>query len=351
MSDVVTPQAGTTSIAEQTQIQIQQRMLGLILGAAVLGLLVAASLAVGSRSIALGEVWEALTNYDRSNDEHLVVRELRVPRTVLGLVVGAALGVAGAVMQALTRNPLAEPGILGVNAGASAAVAVAIALGATTVLSYVWFSFAGAALAGALVYVLGGASHSGSNPVRLTLAGAALSVVLGSFTKLLLINYPQTFLKFRFWAVGGIQGRDFDVIVPISVFVAIGLIIAFSLARSLDSVALGSETSRALGASPNKVWAGAAVCVVLLSGAASAAAGPIGFVGLTAPHVARSVVGTQHRWVLPYSMMVAAGAVLGADVAGRMVIRPGEISTGIMTALIGGPFFVMLVRRKRIAQL
>ncbi|WP_127782543.1 iron ABC transporter permease [Rhodococcus sp. X156] len=329
------------------------RRTGLAVGVLVLLVLSLLSLAVGSRGIPLGTTLQALFSHDPTNDLHLLVVDLRVPRTLLALVVGAALGLAGTIMQALTRNPLAEPGILGINAGAAAAVAIGIsALGITTIMGYVWLGFLGAGLAGVAVYVLGRAHDVGTNPVRLVLAGAGIGFVLLALTNMVLINSDETtYDAYRNWNTGSLQGRGWEVLPVVAVVCAVGFVIAFALSRSLDSVALGSDLSTALGISQRRTWILAAVAVLLLSGAATAAAGPIAFVGLAAPHVARLLVGPVHTWLLPYAMLLGALLMLLADVAGRVVIYPGEIGAGVMTAIIGGPFFVVLVRRRKMATL
>ncbi len=319
---------------------------------AVLVVLALLGFAVGTKPLALSTTWDAVVAFDPGNSDHLLVRYLRVPRTVLAVVVGCCLGVAGTVMQALTRNALADPGILGVNAGAAAAIAAAIAFfGVTSVTSYMWFGLFGAALAGVAVYFLGG-MRRGSSPVRLVLAGAALSIVLLALTQVVIVNSEETvFDQFRHWTVGSLQGRGTSVVLPVGLLALVGVGTAFGLARALNAAVLGEEVGRALGADPVRVWSLAALAVILTSGAATAAAGPVGFVGLTAPHLARFVTGPDHRWVLPVSMLFSAVLVLGADVLGRVVAPPGEVGVGIMVALIGGPFFVYLVRSRKLVQL
>ena len=319
---------------------------------AVLVLVAFASVAYGSKPIALGTVWDALFHVDRSVDDHLIVRELRLPRTVLGLLVGAALGAAGAVMQGLTRNPLADPGILGVEAGASLAVVFAIYLLDIGAFSgYVWFAFAGAAAAGAAVYLLGSLGRGGATPVKLALAGAAMAALLSSLTSTILLLDVETLDQYRFWAVGSLVGRGTDTIVDVAPFIAAGLVIALLTGRSLNTLALGEDVARSLGQRVGLARVTAAVAVVVLSGAATAACGPIAFVGLTIPHVARAIVGPDYRWVLPYSIVLSPILLLGADVVGRVIARPGEVQVGILTAVIGAPFFVVLVRRRRLAEL
>lgn len=339
--------AGTRRSADRSR----RRRSGLILCAVLLAATAVASVFIGTRPIPLQVTVQALVAFDPTNTEHLLVWHLRLPRALLGIVVGGALGVAGALMQALTRNPLADPGILGVNAGATLAIVAAIAFfGIVDVTGYLWFGLAGAALAGAGVYLLGGIRR-GLNPVRLVLAGSALSVVLLALTQIITVNSnEQVFDQFRHWVVGSLQGRGFDVLLPTAVLTALALGAAVALARMLDAVALGNDAGKALGADPRLVWIASALIVIVLAGTATAAAGPISFVGLTAPHVARFVVGPDHRWLLPFSMVFSALMVVGADVLGRLAGHPGEVAVGIMVALIGGPFFIVLVQRWRMVR-
>ncbi|GAA2013178.1 FecCD family ABC transporter permease [Microbacterium ulmi] len=318
----------------------------------MLAALVVVSVVVGSRMIEPGVVWRSIVAFDPADDRHLTVHLLRLPRTLLVLVVGAALGVAGTVMQAMTRNPLAEPGLLGVNAGAAAVVATGIAVTQVVAIEwYLWFSFLGAALAAGLVYALGGALSHAANPVRLVLAGAAVSVVLGAYTSTLLLNFPTVFDRFRFWDAGSFQGRSWDVLGPVSIAIAAGLILAIAVSRSLNALALGPEFGRALGVSPRRTWMLAGLAVVLLAGASTAAAGPIAFIGLTAPLIGRSVVGPDYVRLIPVSALIAGGILLSADIAGRVVALPSELQASIVSALIGAPVFIALVRRRRVPAL
>jgi len=327
------------------------RIAGLAACAAVALLGIAASLAVGSRSVPFHEVVAALTAYDGS-DAHAIVRDLRVPRTELGLLVGAALGAAGALMQGVTRNPLAEPGILGINAGAAFAVVLAIsALGISSVSAYAGFALAGAGLSALLVFVLGGAGGAGPTPVRLALAGAVLATLLVSLTSAVLVFDAQTLDEFRFWIVGSIAGRDAGVGLAVLPFIAAGLIIALAAGRRLNALALGDDVARSLGQRVGRTRIVASTGFVLLAGGAVAAAGPVAFVGLAVPHVARAIAGSDYRWVVPYSMVLGAVLLLGSDVLGRVVARPAELEVGIVTALLGAPFFIWLVRRRRLGAL
>jgi iron complex transport system permease protein len=309
------------------------------------------SIAYGSNPIPFRTVIRAITDFDGSND-HLIVRSLRVPRTLVGLMVGLCLGLSGAVMQGLTRNPLADPGLLGVDAGAALFVVIGIHLfGIATLNGYVWFSFAGAAAASVLVYALGSAGRTGATPVKIALAGAALSALLQSFTSAILLTDTQTLDQYRFWAVGSISGRDGDIARQVAPFVIVAVVVSLVSWRALDTLALGDDVARSLGASLVRNRGLCALAVVLTAGTATAACGPIAFVGLVVPHMARRFTGPEHRWLLPYSAVMAAILLLGSDVIGRVIDRPAEVQVGIVTALVGAPFFVFLARRTRLTQL
>jgi iron complex transport system permease protein len=327
------------------------RAIGLAAALGVLVVVVLLSLAVGAKPIPLGAVIDSFTSFDGSND-HLVVRELRLPRTLVGLLVGAALGVSGAMMQAITRNPLADPGLLGVNAGASLAVVIGIAVfGLGSLSAYVWLAFMGAASTSVAVYALGSMGRGGATPVRLALAGAALSALLGALTSAFVLLDQETLDRYRFWVVGSLSGRDQEVLVQVLPFIAIGLAIACATARPLNALGLGEDTARALGTRIGRTRLAAALSVTLLCGAATAACGPIGFIGLVVPLGARAIVGPDQRWLLPYSAVLGPTVLIACDVVGRVVARPSEVQVGIMTAALGGPAFVFLVRRVRMAQL
>jgi ABC-type Fe3+-siderophore transport system permease subunit len=327
----------------------------LVVLALLLALVVAAalaSIAVGTRSIGLGEVWRALFDGGLSTEEAVIVRRLRIPRTALGLLVGLALGVAGALMQGHTRNPLGDPGLLGVTAGASLAVVLAIAwFGIGTPSGYVWFAFAGALAGTVLVYAIGSAGRGGATPVTLALAGAALSALLYALVRAVLVSDQQTLDSFRFWVVGALAGRGADVAWQVAPFIAIGLVLAIANAPALNLLGLGEDVARGLGQS---IWPARVVgltAITLLCGAATAACGPIAFVGLVVPHAVRAVTGPDHRWLIPCSGLLGAALLLSADVLGRIVARPGELQVGIVLALVGAPFFIALVRRRRTASL
>ncbi|MDQ8046545.1 MAG: iron chelate uptake ABC transporter family permease subunit [Patulibacter sp.] len=318
--------------------------------AALLVACVALSLAIGARTIALADVWNAVVHHAPTRDGQ-IVRELRAPRTWLGIEVGVALGVAGTLMQAMTRNPLADPGLLGVNAGAATAVVTGIVVfGIGSFGGYVWLAFAGAAAALLLVHALGGRGGSAS-PVRLALAGTAISATLTAIVGGMVLLDPGAFETFRAWEVGSLTARGPSVAGPVAVFVIVGGFAALALARPLNALALGDDTGRALGAHVGRTRAAAFAAIALLSGAATAAAGPIGFLGLTVPHMARALMGPDHRWVLPCAALLGPCLLLAADVLGRVVDRPGEIQVGVVAAILGAPVFIALVRRRRIAAL
>ena len=322
--------------------------------AAATVLAVAVSVALGSNTLGPGEVLDGLV-HGGDGDAAVIVRDLRLPRTIVGLVAGACLGLAGALMQALTRNPLADPGLLGVEAGAAAAIVTAIAvLGLTTPGAYLLFALAGAAVASILVHGVGSGSRSRpgeADPIRLVLAGSAVTAVLMAYVEGVLITDPAAFAAFRGWRFGSIAGRDvgdLDVVGPV---LLAGAVLALVLARRLNALALGDDSSRSLGLDVRRTRLLGALAITTLCGGVTALAGPIGFVGLTVPYVARLLVGVDQRRVLAMSMPLGAVLVLGADTLGRVLGRPGEISVGIVTAAIGGPVFIALVRRGRIPRL
>ncbi|MEU6260706.1 iron chelate uptake ABC transporter family permease subunit [Streptomyces sp. NPDC047043] len=324
------------------------RGLGLLASVVMLVLVALASIAIGAKELSLEQVWHGLFQ-DMGTYGDVVVDE-RLSRTVLGLLAGAALGLSGAVLQALTRNPLADPGLLGINAGASAAVVTAMTyFGVTSLSGYVWFAFVGAAAVGALVWFLGGSR--GATPVRLALAGTAISAALYGYLQAVMITDDAALGKMRFWTVGSLSSATDSTILQVLPFLAVGMLLALGLARPLNAVAMGDDTAKALGANLNRTRALSMLAATVLCGAATAACGPIAFVGLMVPHAVRSFTGPDLRWILPYATILSPVLLLGADVIGRVVARPSELQVGIITALIGGPVFIFLVRRRRTAQL
>ncbi|GAB2769103.1 FecCD family ABC transporter permease [Streptomyces bullii] len=339
-------QCAETAPAPPTRRAI--RAFGLLISVAILVAVALASIAVGAKELSLDQVWHGLFE-DSGTYGDVVVAE-RLSRTLLGLLAGAALGLSGAVLQALTRNPLADPGLLGINAGASAAVVTAITfLGVTSLSGYVWFAFFGAAAVGALVWFLGGSR--GATPVRLALAGTAISAALYGYLQAVMIMDDAALGRMRFWTVGSLSSADDSTVTQVLPFLAAGMILALALARPLNAMAMGDDTAKALGANLNRTRALSMLAATVLCGAATAACGPIVFVGLMVPHVVRSFTGPDLRWILPYAAILSPVLLLGADVIGRIVARPSELQVGILTALLGGPVFIFLVRRRRTAQL
>jgi iron complex transport system permease protein len=340
------PRAETASAPPNRRAAI--RAAGLLVSVGLLTLVALASIAIGAKELSLAQVWHGLFEVTGTYGD-VVVGE-RISRTLLGLLAGAALGLAGAVLQALTRNPLADPGLLGINAGASASVVTAITyFGVTSLTGYVWFAFLGSAAVGALVWFLGGSR--GATPVRLALAGTAISAALYGYLQAVMIMDGAALSKMRFWTVGSLASATDETIEQVLPFLVVGTVVALLLARPLNAVAMGDDTARALGANLNRTRALSMAAATVLCGAATAACGPIVFIGLMVPHVVRSFTGPDLRWILPYATVLSPVLLLGADVIGRVVARPAELQVGIVTAVLGGPVFIFLVRRRRTAQL
>ncbi|CAH9415136.1 iron chelate uptake ABC transporter family permease subunit [Streptomyces globisporus] len=325
--------------------------------AALLAVLCLLSIGLGALSIPPGDVINALTGQPTGPRIEDVIWSVRIPRTALGLAAGAALGLSGCVMQALTRNPLADPGILGVSAGAAFAIVIAAGVaGIGSLFGYIWFAFAGAMAAGVVVYLLGRMGRSGSTPVKLALAGVAVTAVLSSLTSAVVLTDPAALDRFRFWSAGSLADQDASTVLRILPFLGLGALLALASAPALNSLALGDDVAASLGRKLGLVRLQGVVAVTLLTGAAVAVIGPVVFIGLVVPHVARVLaqyagLGPDHRWLLPLSAALAAGLLLGADILGRVIARPVEVQAGIIVAFIGGPFFIALVRRRRLAEI
>ncbi|SEO39244.1 FecCD family ABC transporter permease [Trujillonella endophytica] len=326
------------------------RFLWLLAVVAALGLLMAASVAIGSRGVGWSDILAALGGSSETIEEAAVTK--RIPRTVLAVVVGGALGLAGAVMQGVTRNPLADPGVLGINMGASLAVVAGIAwFGLFSATSIIVTAIFGAALAAVFVYAVGSLGRGGPTPLKLALAGAATSAALTSFITAIVLPRGDIAANVQSFQVGGVGGATFATITPVLPFLAVGLVISLLSARSLNSLALGDELAAGLGERVALARGVAALGSVLLCGAATAVAGPIWFVGLVVPHLCRLLVGVDHRWLLPFSALTGACLLVASDVIGRIVARPGELDVGIVTALVGAPFFIAVVRRQKVREL
>lgn len=317
---------------------------------AVVGILALASLMIGTRDVPLAEVLSALRGETQTIAQAAV--SARIPRTVLALLAGAALGLAGAVMQGVTRNPLADPGILGVNIGASLAVVIAIAwFGITSSQAFVWTAIAGAGTTAVFVYLIASLGRGGATPLKLALAGAATSIAFSSLVIAVVLPRADIAGGIRSWQIGGVGGATFDRMLPVLAFFAVGFLICLLSARRLNSLALGDELAAGLGERVAFARGSATLGAILLCGATTALCGPIGFVGLVVPHACRLLVGPDHRWLLPFSALGGAALLTASDIAGRIAARPSELDVGIVTALIGGPFFIHIVRRQKVRDL
>nr|WP_281400992.1 iron chelate uptake ABC transporter family permease subunit [Amycolatopsis umgeniensis] len=324
----------------------RRRLACLVVALVVLLALLMASMMIGSTAIAPSVVWDALF-HPTADIDHFAIRDYRMPRTIVGLVVGMALGVAGALIQALTRNPLADPGILGVQAGASFAVTVAVGvLGVRDISGYLWFALAGALIVTLMVLTLG-STRRGSSPVVMVLAGVCVGAVLGGVREVLQATNPDAFDAMRSWNAGSIVGRSLDLVWPILPFFAVALVLAFAVSGPLNAMALGDDLAVTQGVRVTRTRVLAIIALTLFVGGATAIAGPIGFVGLMVPHVARWIAGQHQRWIFAYSLLLAPILLLASDILGRIVMRPSEIPVGIVTAFVGAPVLIAMVLRKK----
>lgn len=327
------------------------RLLGLAVAAVVLAGATVASILIGNFSVTVDDVLVAISR-PATTDVDRIITYIRFPRTVTGLLAGTALGIAGAVMQGITRNPLAGPGILGINSGAALAVVLAMTfLGISTAAGYVWFAFAGAAIAAVFVYALGSLGLGGATPVKLALAGAAFTAFVGAITSAITIFDATTLDDFRFWVVGSLTRADHGALTAVAPFIVVGIIAGVLTGRTLNVLALGDDMARNLG---SRLWSArvaAAVSVVLLAGGATAIAGPIAFIGLVVPHIARLITGPDYRWIMAWTLLLAPTLLLVADILGRILVSPQQLQVGIITGLAGAPFFLYLVRNRKVSGL
>lgn len=329
---------------------------GLVVGLALLavGLVVVCffSITLGARGVGPATIFKAFLEFDPNSASETVIREIRVPRTLIGIFAGAALGLSGAILQGVTRNPLADPGIMGINAGAAAFIVFGImVLGAQSVGLYVWLAFAGAGFATVVVYGIASFGREGATPIKLALAGAAVTAVLTSITSAIIMTNVDALNELRFWQVGSLAGRYFPVLAQTAPFIAVGIVLALGTGRALNGLALGDDLAVALGQRVRLTRVMMFVVVAVLCGAATAACGPIVFVGLVVPHVARMLCGPDYRWILPYSMVLTPMVLLIADIIGRVVVSPGELQVGVVLGVVGAPAFIALVRYRNLAEL
>ncbi|GHD73009.1 FecCD family ABC transporter permease [Streptomyces goshikiensis] len=323
----------------------------LLLGGLLLAVVVIASTGLGARDISALEIVKILLHPGGSGYNHDVLWTERIPRTLLGLAVGASLGASGLVMQALTMNPLSDPGVLGVEQGAAMFVVLGILfLDVSDAGGFFWLALAGSAVTAALVYLIGTRTNAGSTTIGLVLAGVAIAAVLASLVTLLVVRDEAVYSSLRFWSVGQLTGRA-QVLGEIAPFAVVGLLLALPLGRTLNLLSLGEESARGLGLRVQRAQLAAAAVAVTLCAAATAAVGPVAFVGLVAAHLARMLVGADHRWSLPLSMLCGAVLLVGADTVGRVVLDHGEVQVSVMTAIVGTPFFVWLARRRDLVRM
>ncbi|MEM9128463.1 MAG: iron ABC transporter permease [Pseudomonadota bacterium] len=326
------------------------RLIWLMIVLASIAFVCGLSVTFGVRAVSWSDILAGLSGQIDTISQAVVA--VRIPRTLLAALAGASLGLAGAVMQGVTRNPLADPGILGVNAGAAMAVVIGIAwFGIESLRAYIWIATLGAAIAACFVYAVGSLGRGGATPLKLALAGAATSIAATSLTVAIVLPRNDIAGGVRFWQIGGVGGATYDGILPILPFLAVGFAICLLSARSLNLLALGDEAAAGLGERVAFARGGAALGAVLLCGATTAACGPIGFVGLMVPHLCRTLVGVDHRWLLPFSALTGATLLIGADVVGRLLARPAELDVGIVTAFLGAPVFIWIVRQRRVREL
>lgn len=329
----------------------RRRLLGLLVLVIALMFVMLASIAIGARPLTFSAIFHSLFAADGSQAD-IIVRTLRGPRTLLGLTVGIALGIAGALIQGHTRNPLADAGLLGLNAGAAFMVVMSMYLfGLSAPGEYMWFAFAGSFIASVVVFGLSSIGNGSASPLSLALAGAAVAFFLQAMTNALLIMDQASLDGYRFWVVGSVSGRGYDVLLQVLPFLVIGLLIALASTPSLNVLSLGEDVARGLGTNVALSRTTGIIAITLLTGAATAACGPIAFIGLVVPHVARAITGPDYRWLVPYAGLLGGVMLVSADVIGRVVVRPGELQVGIVVAVFGAPFFIALVRRRKLAAL
>ncbi|MBM7663177.1 iron complex transport system permease protein [Bacillus mesophilus] len=322
------------------------KTIGLVISVIIFFISFLLSIALGKTPIPFQLVYDAIFNYDESITEHVIITTSRMSRAVIACVIGASLAIAGALMQALTRNPLAAPDIFGINAGALFFVVFsATFLSVESLVSYMWIAFLGAAVAGALVYFLGSLGRDGLSPIKIVLAGAAITALFVSFTQGLLVIDEQGIQSVLFWLAGSVAGRSMDMLLPVLPFMLLSIVIALFLGRAINILITGEDIAKGLGQNTILVKLLIGIIVVFLAGGSVAVAGSIGFIGLMVPHMVRGLVGTDYRWVIPYSAIVGGSILLLADIAARFILMPEEMPIGVMTAILGTPFFIYIARR------
>ncbi|NQX69123.1 iron ABC transporter permease [Paenibacillus alba] len=326
------------------------RITGLVVGLGIAAALFLSSNVYGYTDTSWSTFLAAYLRFDGTN-AHVVIRDIRLPRALIACIVGGALATAGTLMQALTRNPMASPGVLGINAGAGFFIVIGFSvLSMTSQLEFMWLSLLGAAVAAVGVYFIAAVGHEGITPLKLTLAGVTLSALFTSFTAAILVSNDSVLDNIFLWMAGSVEGRKLEAILPVLPFFLAGAICALFLGQAMNVISVGEDVAKGLGQNTLRVKIVALIVIVLLAGSSVAIAGPIGFVGLIIPHVVRGIVGIDHRWVIPYSIVSGASLLLAADIAARFVAYPKEVPVGVMTAIIGAPFFIYLARKEYVAK-
>jgi iron complex transport system permease protein len=323
-----------------------QKAVGLIAGFLLVLVLVAASIIYGYTDVTWQTVIDSFLHYNGSR-EQIVVREQRIPRAIIGAAAGASLAIAGAIMQGLTRNPLASPGIFGINSGAAFFVVLAVTLFSVSSLqAFTWIAFFGAAVTAATVFVIGSLGRDGATPIKLTLAGSATTAMFSAWIQGLLVVNEKTLEEVMFWLVGSVEGRNLEALGAAFPYLVTGWIGAMALARPINTLLLGEDVAKGLGQRTWLVKGVATVMVILLAGGTVAVAGPIGFVGIVVPHLARGLFGYDYRWLIPACFLLGASLLVLADIGARYIVMPEEVPVGVMTALVGVPFFIAIARRR-----
>jgi iron complex transport system permease protein len=293
---------------------------------------------------------EAFTNNNGSN-AHIIIETVRLPRALIAAAVGASLAMAGALMQALTKNPLASPGIFGINAGAGFFIVLFVTFFQVHSLQiFTWLAFSGAALAAAIVFIISAVGKDGATPLKLTLAGTAVAALFASLTQGMLAANEKALEEVLFWLAGSIAGRKLEMLTAVLPYFIVGWIGSLLLAQKVNILMMGDDVAKGLGQRTNAAKVGVALLVVLLAGSSVAVAGPIGFIGIIVPHIARALVGVDHRWVLPYCALIGAILLIAADIGARYILMPREVPVGIVTAFLGVPFFIYIARRGILAK-
>ncbi|RUQ26008.1 iron ABC transporter permease [Peribacillus cavernae] len=322
-----------------------QKTVGLYLCLVLLLFLICASIVYGYTDTSWKVALEAFTDFNGSK-EHLILQSVRLPRSLIAACIGASLAISGVLMQTLTKNPLASPEIFGINAGAGLAVVISVTIfSAGSTQAYTWVSFLGAAIAAIGVYIVGSFGREGLTPLKLTLAGSVVAVLFSSITQGFLVISETTLDQVLFWLAGSVQGRKLDTLTAVLPYLAVGWVISLLLASKLNLLSMGDDVAKGLGLKVGFIKLTAASCVILLAGGAVAIAGPVGFIGIVIPHITRAIIGIDHRWIIPYSAMLGGILLLAADILARYVIMPQEVPVGVMTAIIGTPFFIHIARK------